>query len=331
MDLVSGSVATHLMRDRNFAGPNRLRRLRNVGTRQASRDASEPMPTCGVRFNTAVFPDESIGLETIVVEGNEWRNARLSTLRPLSLLPAIAVSTQGDKWGVTHGFRSRRVRRWFRRTGSGWIRIGSRGPDCHQGLSHNAAGKRSRCIATTGRVTDSELPREPDEPEGCSFEEDEEGTPAERSRFAEKLKKIDPAAFEATSGSSGRSPSTAGFSGGDHDRVRVGVARFRRPGLQDDQGLPLRLARTGRVCGKPVAGRCCAARAARWSAPRALHRHHFSRAAGRPRRAGRAFAHQDGHAEGVRHPLCPSGRRSREPTRSGPVGGHSCAAAGGAA
>ncbi|MFD5060753.1 MULTISPECIES: hypothetical protein [unclassified Streptomyces] len=93
-------------------------------------------------------------------------------------------------------------------------------------------------------MTDSELLRKPDEPEGCSSEEDEERTPAERSRFAEKLKKIDPAAFEATSGSSGRSPSTAGFSGGDHDRVRVGVARFRRSGLQDDQGLPPRPVRT---------------------------------------------------------------------------------------
>lgn len=46
----------------------------------------------------------------------------------------------------------------------------------------------------TGHVTDSELLREPDEPEGCSSEEVERA-PAERCRFAEKLKKIDPAAF----------------------------------------------------------------------------------------------------------------------------------------
>ncbi|MGW5275906.1 hypothetical protein ACWEQP_25710 [Streptomyces sp. NPDC004044] len=96
-------------------------------------------------------------------------------------------------------------------------------------------------------MTDSELPREPDGPEEYSSEENEERTPAERARSAEKLQKIDPAAFEATSGSSGRSPSTAGFSDGDHDRVRVGVARFRRPGLQDDQALPLRLVRAAGV------------------------------------------------------------------------------------
>lgn len=34
------------------------------------------------------------------------------------------------------------------------------------------------------------------------------------------------------------------FSGGDHDRVRVGVARFGRSGPQDDQGLPPRTVRT---------------------------------------------------------------------------------------
>lgn len=163
---------------------------------------------------------------------------------------------------LPHGFRSRRVHRWFRRTGSGWIRIRGRGPDGHQGLFRNAAGQRSRCIATTGHVTDSELLRKPDEPEGCSSEEDEERTPAERSRFAEKQKKIDPAAFEATSGSSGRSASTVASA----VAITI-VCGWVLPGLavRDRRTTrACRRARSGRpVCSKPVAGRCCAARAAR--------------------------------------------------------------------
>lgn len=169
------------------------------------------------------------------------RASRLCGHRPCFRRPLY--QRRATSGALPHRFRSRRVHRWFRRTGSGWIRISSRGPDCQQGLSRNAAGQRSlhcydrRC----DRFNSSENRTSPRD---ASSEEDEERTPAERSRFAGKLKKIDPAAFEATPGSSGRSPSTAGFSGGDHDRVRVGVARFRRPGLQDDQGLPLRPVRT---------------------------------------------------------------------------------------